>query len=172
MANVQPFVRLWRELKAVPGFVNKVKFTFAPPGWYPKEMGGFQAPKDVDKKTYRKYEIEISPGLNYYLFAQYLVTLGFTALFLFNLTKFELAYQLLIAGVIIYSVASLGTLFEDRPYGIKMESIRFFVSIGVTVFLYFQALLPLWIPAVTVGVAIISAAALYRLSFHKIERVK
>jgi sterol desaturase/sphingolipid hydroxylase (fatty acid hydroxylase superfamily) len=172
MANVQPFVRLWHELKAIPGFINKVKFTFAPPGWYPKEMGGFKAPEEVDKKTYRKFEIEISPGLNYYLFSQYLIALGFTALFLFNLAAFSILYQLAIAAVIIYSVASLGTLFDDRPHGIKMEAIRFFVTIGVAVFLFFQGLLPLWIPQVLAALSVISAVVVFRLNFHSIERVK
>jgi len=169
-ANVQPFVRLWHELKAIPGFVNKVKFTFAPPGWYPKEMGGFQKPKEVDNHTYRKYEIEISPNLNYYLFSQYLILLAFTALFLFNLTQFELLFQLLIAGVIIYSVASLGTLFDNRPYGLKMESARFCVAIGVALFLFLQDVLPLWIPISVAALSILSAVVVFRLNFHKTER--
>lgn len=171
-ANVQPFVRLWRELKGIPGWGNKLRFTFASPGWYPKEMGGFQKPKEVDSSTYQKYEIEISTNLNYYLFSQYLILLAFTALFLFNLAKFELPFQLLIAAVIIYSVASLGTLFDDRPYGLKMESIRFFVSIGVTLFLFFMELIPLWILTVVLAFSIISALVVFRLSFHNIERVK
>jgi alkylglycerol monooxygenase len=172
MANVQPFVRLWHELRAIPGFINKVRFTFAPPGWYPEEMGGFQKPKEVDNRTYQKYEIEISPSLNYYLFSQYLILLAFTALFLFNLSQFELLFQLLIAGVIIYSVSSLGTLFDDRPYGLKMESIRFFVSIGVLMFLFLQDLLPLWIPIAVGAFSIVSALVVFRLSFHKIEKVE
>lgn len=172
MANVQPFVRLWQELKTIPGMANKVRFTFASPGWYPKEMGGFQKPKDVDKSHYRKYEIEISPALNYYLFSQYFVLLGFTALFLFNLGNFELVYQLLMAGVIIYSVASLGTLFDDKPYGLKMESMRFFISMGITLLLFFQGLLPLWIPIVAVAFSTVSAVVIFRLNFHTIERVE
>lgn len=171
-ANIQPFVRLWRELKAIPGVVNKVRFTFAPPGWYPKELGGFQKPKDVDPRTYKKYEIEISPSLNFYLFSQYLILLAFTALFLFNLTKFELPFQLLIAGLIIYSVASLGTLFDDRPHGLKMETIRYFISVGVVLFLFTQGLIPLWIPIAVVAFSIISAIVVFRLSFHKIEHVE
>lgn len=171
-ANVQPFVRLWKELKTVPGFWNKLKFTFAPPGWYPEEMGGFRPPKQVDKETYHKYEIEISSGLNFYLFAQYVVVLLFTALFLFSLSDFSVVYQLAIAVAIIYSVASLGTVFDNRPYGLKMESLRFFISVGVTVFLYMQALVPIWVPILAGGIALISGVILFRLSFHKIAKAK
>jgi sterol desaturase/sphingolipid hydroxylase (fatty acid hydroxylase superfamily) len=167
-ANVQPFVRLWRELKTVPGILNKLKFTFATPGWYPKEMGGFQPPKDVDKTTYQKYEIQISSGLNFYLFTQYVIILAFTALFLFNLNKFEMAFQLLIAAVLIYSVASLGSVFEDRPYGIKMEILRFFITAGVVAFLHFSGLIASWILPLVVVLSFISGAVLYRLDFHKI----
>jgi len=158
-ANVQPFIRLWRELKTVPGILNKLKFTFATPGWYPKEMGGFQAPKDVDKTTYQKYEIQISTGLNFYLFAQYVIILAFTALFLFNLSKFEMSMQLLIAAVLIYSVASLGSVFEDRPYGIKMEVLRFFITIGVVAFLFFSGLISSWILPVVVVISFLSGPA-------------
>jgi sterol desaturase/sphingolipid hydroxylase (fatty acid hydroxylase superfamily) len=171
-ANVQPFVRLWKELKTIPGFWNKLKFTFAPPGWYPEEMGGFRTPKPVDKSTYEKYEIEISPGLNFYLFAQYVVVLLFTALFLFSLSDFTMVYQLGIAAAIIYSVASLGTVFDNRPYGIRMESLRFFISVGITAFLFIEGLVPVWIPVLTLGIAVVSGVILYRLSFHKIAKAK
>jgi len=171
-ANVQPFVRLWKELKSIPGFWNKLRFTFAPPGWYPKEMGGFRAPKTVEKGTYKKYEIHISPGLNFYLFAQYVIILLFTAFFLFSLADFSVVYQLAIAAAIIYSVASLGTVFDNRPYGLKMESLRFFISVGVAVFLFLEGLVPLWIPASMAGIALISGIVLYRLSFHKIAKAK
>ena len=171
-ANVQPFVRLWQELKTIPGFWNKIRFTFAPPGWYPEEMGGFRAPKDVKKDTYKKYEIEISTGLNFYLFAQYVVILLFTALFLFNLGEFIVIYQLAIAAAIIYSVASLGTVFDNRPYGLKMESLRFFISIGVAVFLFTQGLIPIWVPILTAAIAVVSGVVLYRLSFHKIAKAE
>ena len=108
MANIQPFVRLWYEVKRVPGFINKLRFIFAKPGWYPEEMGGFKPAPEVHRESYRKFNIEVSPSLNFYLFAQYLIVLVATALFLFNLGNFSLVNQLLIATVIIYSVGSIG----------------------------------------------------------------
>lgn len=168
-ANVQPFVRLWNELKIVPGALNKLRFTFATPGWYPEEMGGFKEPQEVDRSVYQKYEIRISTGLNFYLFFQYLFILGFVALFLFNLTKFEIGIQFLIAAAFIYSVGSLGTVFDNRSYGLKMELLRFFVCSGLSFGLYYFDLLPLWIPMAVVGISAISMAILLRLNFHKIE---
>jgi sterol desaturase/sphingolipid hydroxylase (fatty acid hydroxylase superfamily) len=170
MANVQPFVRLYHELKRIPGFWNKIRFTFAPPGWYPKEMGGFQAPKDVDKASYRKYDIVVSPGLNFYLFGQYVVVLLSTALFLFNLGGFSTLVQLIIAGLIIYSVASIGSLFENKPQGIRLETLRWMLTAGVSFFLFLQGMIPVW---VTVGLAVlgvVSLSILFRLKFHKIAR--
>jgi hypothetical protein len=53
-----------------------------------------------------------------------------------------------------------------------MESIRFFVSIGVLMFLFLQDLLPLWIPIAVGAFSIVSALVVFRLSFHKIEKVE
>jgi len=169
MANVQPFMRLWKELKVVPGILNKLKFTFAMPGWYPEEMGGFQAPKEVDQSIYQKYEVKISPGLNFYLFSQYLIVLGFTATFLFSLAKFELGVQFVIAASLVYSVGSLGTIFDNRSYGLKMEFSRFFISAVLSLGLYFFGLIPLWIPILIIGFFAVSMALLMRLNFHQIK---
>ncbi|HKL03544.1 MAG TPA: sterol desaturase family protein, partial [Cryomorphaceae bacterium] len=125
MANIQPFIQLWKELKRIPGWVNKLRFIFAKPGWYPEVAGGVKAPPEVDSKTYRKFDIDVSPALNFYLFVQYLLILTATALFLFNLSDFTVGIQLLIAALIILSVASLGTLFQSKTQALKLESMRF-----------------------------------------------
>ncbi|MEM9053537.1 MAG: hypothetical protein AAGC47_15895, partial [Bacteroidota bacterium] len=90
-------------------------------------------------------------------------------LFLFNLTIFEIGIQFLIAAAFIYSVGSLGTVFDNRSYGLKMELLRFFVCSGLGFGLYYFGLLPLWIPMAVVGISAISMAILLRLNFHKIE---
>ncbi len=171
MANIQPFVLLFRELKTIPGFVNKVKFTFARPGWYPAEMGGFRAPKDVDRNTYRKFDVEVSPVLNFYLFTQYLVILVFTALFLFTLSRYEVSLQLLIAVLIVYSVAALGMLFENKLQAIKLELVRFVITISLAFYMYFIQLSPIWIPIAISVIALISVVSIFKIKFHKLARV-
>lgn len=171
MANIQPFVVLFRELRTLPGFWNKLKFTFGKPGWYPKEMGGFQTPKEVDRAAYRKFEIAVSPTLNFYLFGQYFVILGITALFLFTLSGYEVSLQLLIAALIIYSVSAVGMLFENKMQAIKLEFIRFFLTIALALYMYFIQLAPLWLPIVLSVVAAISIIAIFKVRFHKLAPI-
>lgn len=169
MANVQPFIRLWRELKTIPSVMNKIRFVFAKPGWYPKEMGGFKPAPKVNKEDYMKYDVLISPKLNFYLFFQYLIILGFTALFLFNLTKFNLIFQLAIAGVIIYSVASLGMLFDDKLQAVKVELTRFILALGLILFMYYKIELNLGIVIIAFITSIISVIILLNIPFHKLS---
>lgn len=171
MANIQPFVMLFSELKTIPGFWNKLKFTFAKPGWYPAEMGGFQAPKEVDRAVYRKFEIAVSPTLNFYLFGQYVVILGLTALFLFTLSGYEVSLQLLIAALIIYSVAAVGMLFENKMQAIKLEFIRFVITIALAFYMYFIQLAPLWLPIAITVVALVSIGVIFKIKFHKLAPI-
>jgi sterol desaturase/sphingolipid hydroxylase (fatty acid hydroxylase superfamily) len=171
MANVQPFVRLWRELKTIPGFWNKVRFTFAKPGWYPEEMGGFKAAPAVDRNTYHKYDIDLSPSLNFYLFGQYLFILGATALFLFNIGSLSMVSQILIAVLIIYSVGSVGALFGNRPKAIRLEVLRFVLTVGVALVLNIQGILPMWIPIALSVLSIISLTVVSRIRFHQVQKV-
>lgn len=126
-ANLKPFAELWQEMKTVSGFKNKVLLALMPPGWYPKELGGFRPAPPVVKSTYVKYDVPISKAENYYLFAQYLVVLAGTAWFLFNVASLQFPQQVLIAIVIIYSVMSLGLMFEKRAYAFWTEMVRILI---------------------------------------------
>ncbi len=171
MANIQPFVQLWKELKRIPGGWNKIRFAFAKPGWYPEVLGGFKAPPEVDSKSYKKFDIEVSPALNFYLFAQYFLILLATALFLFNLSGFAIGIQLLIAALIILSVASLGMLFENKVQALKLEAMRYVFTLGVVGFLVYAGFSPLWLLPVVLVLAGVSLAVLTRIPMHKMARV-
>lgn len=171
MANIQPFVILFKELKTIPGFWNKLKFTFAKPGWYPKEMGGYKPAPEVDRDAYRKFNVEVSSTLNFYLFAQYIIVLGATAYFLFTLTAFGLPLQLLIAGLIIYSVATLGMLFENKQQAVRLEMIRFLLILGLTGYLYYSGILPFWVPVLFFIISVVSVSILTIIRFHKFAQV-
>ncbi len=166
MANIQPFILLFKELRTIPGFWNKVRFTFAKPGWYPAEMGGFHAPKEVDPKTYQKYDISISPGLNFYLFAQYVGILGVTALFLFTLSHYTLSLQILIAGLIILSVAALGMLFENKQQAIRLEVFRFVFTFLLALYLNYSEQAGVGVPVTVLIIALISIPVLFNVNFH------
>lgn len=123
-ANIKPFQELWGEMKELPGLKNKLLLAVKPPGWWPDSMGGLRKPPMVVKETYVKYNVPISPREGYYLFSQFLVVLGAAAWFLFNVTSLSLPIQLGLAGAVIYSVMSLGLMFEKRKYAMPLEVVR------------------------------------------------
>ncbi len=172
MANIQPFMRLYHELKTIRGFGNKFRFTFAPPGWYPKEMGGFRPPREVEKDTYKKFDVIVSSRLNFYLFFQYLLILGATAFFLFNLGAYSIYVQLIFAGLIVFSVAVLGSFFDNRRQAVLLEIGRFALSIGMGIYLYSSAYSGLWLPIALVAIALFSIVSILQLKFHKVATVK
>ncbi len=171
-ANLQPFVALWQEMKTVPGLRNKIKLALKPPGWYPEELGGFRPPKAVDKATYQKFDIDVSPGLNFYLFAQYLMILGGVAFFLFNLEGVDIIIQVIIAGLVVYSVLALGLMFENKPQAIRLEFVRFLLSAALAVYLFMSGFTGIFLPVAIGAWAVISVAVLFRVNFHNLARVR
>jgi len=165
-ANIKPFQELWAEMKQLPGLKNKILLAIKPPGWWPDSMGGFRKPPPVVKATYQKFDIPVSPAESYYLFVQYLFVLGGTAWFLFNVTSLTLGIQLLLAGVVIYSVMSLGLMFEKRKYSFWVELIRLIVF-AAAVFLFFQASGAIVVGSIIAGVYILGSLVALRLIADK-----
>jgi hypothetical protein len=171
-ANLQPFVLLWREMKTVPGFLNKIRLAVMPPGWYPDELGGFRPPKPVDKATYKKYDIQISPALNFYLFAQYLLILGVTSLFLFNLDALDGLLQFIAAALVVFSVAALGLMFENKPQAIRLELARFVMIVAFGFYLFTAGVVGLWFPILLAGWSVLSVGILFKVSFHQLAKAE
>ena len=123
-SHIQPFADLFKDMKNVKGLGNKLALLWNPPGWLPAENGGMRFPPVVDKSTYSKFNIKLDRTLSIYLFIQFLFVLGGTAFFLFNFTNFDMGQNLALSGVLIFSVLSLGLLFEARKYAWIIEMIR------------------------------------------------
>ena len=172
MANVQPFMNLWDEIKKVPGAFNKFKLVWMPPGWYPSALGGFRPPKPVDKNTYRKFDIEISPGLNVYLLVQYLGVLALTSFFLFNAGVLSTGMQIAVAASVILSVMFLGMIFEDRKKAMTVEVLRFVLTFVMTGVMSLSGFLP---HSTLAAVAVFGAGSLWvlqRTGLHELVEVE
>lgn len=123
MAHVRPFTDLYHETKRIPGVGNKLKFLFAPPGWYPQSMGGFQAPPEV-KPDDVKYERSLPLGVNVYLLVQYTLIIGITSGFLFGLDAYNTAGKAIFVIFILTQVFSIGSIFDQSSQGRMIEWIR------------------------------------------------
>ena len=89
------------------------------------------------------------------MFVQFFLILGFTALFLFTQANYEIIIKWVMAGFIVWSVAQLGILMENRNGWVKTEYIRL-LFIGAMIFFFF----PSWISAV-LGIVLFSAFAIW-----------
>lgn len=134
-ANVLPIVDMTNQVKTTPGFLNKLKVLFYKPGWQPVELGGYQMAPEVDKKTYRKFDVHPHMPMIRYVFVQFVLVLGFTALFLFTQANYIMEMKLAMAGFIVWSIAQLGILMENRKNWIPSEFIRLLASGVLIVFL-------------------------------------
>ena len=120
-ANFDWYVDMWNDLKKPMSWKDRVRLLFNKPGWLPDHLGGYRAPHEIRKEENKVYDTEIPNGLNYYILFQYVVVLGITTVFLFNLDNFPLLQQLLIAGFIILSITNLGGIFEKKYWAAILE---------------------------------------------------
>lgn len=127
-ANVLPLVDMTQQVRSTPGFMNKLKVLFYKPGWRPAELGGYQTPPEVDKVTYNKYDTHPFIPMIRYVFAQFVLVLGFASFFLFSAGSFPLNQKLIFAGFIMWSIAQLGILMENRKSWIPLEYLRLLAS--------------------------------------------
>ncbi len=134
-ANVLPIVDMTNQVKATPGFMNKLKVLFYKPGWQPDELGGYQMAPEVNKQSYHKFDIHPHMPMIRYVFVQFVLVLTFTALFLFTQANYEFSMKLTLAGFIMWSIGQLGILMENRPKWIPLEYIRILLSGAIIVFM-------------------------------------
>ncbi|MEQ9022306.1 MAG: hypothetical protein RLN82_06040, partial [Pseudomonadales bacterium] len=97
--------------------------------------GGYQMAPEVDKKTYRKFDVHPHMPMIRYVFVQFILVLGFASLFLFTQSNYTLEIKLAMAGFIMWSIAQLGILMENRRSWIPAEYIRLLASGALIVFL-------------------------------------
>lgn len=157
-AHVQPYVRLWKDVKRVPGLADKVRYLVKPPGWYPASMGGFQAPPPVE--GVQKFNWTLPKRVNFYLFAQYVLVIGGTSVFLFGLEAFGPVAKALFTVWILLSLLSMGLLFDRRSSGWKLELFRWLSLAGVAGSALWQSGLDvIWVTVLAMAVASVAWVA-------------
>ena len=136
-ANLDHYVFMWSDLKKIRGLQNKIKYVFYKPGWYPEELGGYQAAPPVDKHHFEKFDTGSFPAVNYYVLFQFILTLAGTAFFLFNKSSFNLNESAFIVFLIIITIVNCGALFEFKNWVLSAEKVRITLFTGIMIFLSF-----------------------------------
>lgn len=123
VAHVQPFADLWRETLSIPSWRDRIRFVFAPPGWYPASMGGFKAPPELTGEEV-KFDRSLPIGVNVYLLSQYVVVVAFTAVFLFTFEQYSNAVNVIFLVLVLFNVFGLGNMFDRRANARMFEAVR------------------------------------------------
>ena len=165
-ANVDYFVDMWRVLRQPMRWRDRLKYLVAEPGWHPEYLGGWRKPEEVDSSHAITYDTQVPVGLNYYVLLQYLLVLGVTSGFLFNLEMFDRSIQVLISAWIILSIATQGGLLEKRKWSLSVEIVRLLAAGLLTVLLF-------KIPPIAIlgGTLIILGSTIWLLRFRSIFQV-
>ena len=74
-ANLHVWVDLAGKARRTRRLADRVRLFLRPPGWQPDELGGYEAPPEVDRATYRKFTTPVPRGLAAYVFAQFVLVL-------------------------------------------------------------------------------------------------
>ena len=169
-ANLQHYVGMADQLRETPGIMNKLKVVWYKPGWRPKELGGYQAPKAVDKDTYTKYNNNPAMKLSIYVLVQFIAILGVTSLFLFTADNMVFNQKLAFSVLIIWSVAQFGILFDNKTRWVNLEYVRIFIASATITYLMDAN----WIAMISGAFAIGSAMSFFliRREEPKVEAVK
>lgn len=121
--NISHYATMKEELKMIPNLKDKVRYLFNKPGWLPEYLGGYRTVKDVGP-DYKKFDTTVPLPLNYYVFFQYVVLMGLTAFFLFNLGKFDWMVKVGLSVLIVWSTVSFSGIFEQKKWYHVQEILR------------------------------------------------
>ncbi len=158
--NFEYWMDLFKQVFQVKRITDGIKMLLKMPGWKPKELGGVEEPKPVTPQTFRKYDTEISAGLNYYILFQFVLVLAGTTVFL-NMQKAEpfkdnLFTQALVATMITLSLVNIGGIFEKRSWVPVLEFVRLVALVGMMVLLVQGTSLFLTLTIITAVVSLVS----------------
>jgi hypothetical protein len=133
--NLKHYGYMWNLLRHSPRWRDRMNILFNKPGWQPEHLGGYIAPREVDKSAYQKYDAQGVHSANLYVLFQFVLALVGTALFLFNAANFALVEMIFSSLLIISTLVSMGSLLENRPSAVPLEIIR--MACTIVALLYF-----------------------------------
>ncbi|MEM9920076.1 MAG: sterol desaturase family protein [Bacteroidota bacterium] len=168
-ANFAHYIDLFQWTRKARSAGDVLKILFNKPGWFPEYMGGYQAPESP-KRGYQKYNELVNSGINYYIFAQFLLALLFNALYFFKQGSFDLSVKVTFALWIIFSTLMFGFLFEHKsPHLTWLEGLRL-LGMPLLVYLLISSGFPLpgWTLVVASLIAVISLLAFLRFRAVKV----
>ena len=129
--NFEYWIDLFRDMGKVRKPADAVRMLVYAPGWKPEDMGGMLAYKEVTSTTFQKYDTSVSSRLTNYIFFQFVILLLGTSGFLFGMKKLDSVPVGYVSLLIIYTVVSIGGLFERKTWVVIAEVLRILLVTAV-----------------------------------------
>lgn len=127
-ANIHYWIDLFKLSEKSKRIIDKILVFFTPPGWQPKELGGYQPPKLITKENYNKYESSTEGPIKKYIIVQYVILLVIAGVFLNFYKHFSLLERILPSTLILFNTVVLGALAENKFWGKYLEYIRLLLT--------------------------------------------
>ncbi len=129
-ANLHYWKDLW-QLSTVSKGLDKVRVFLKPPGWQPEYLGGFQAPQEIDLKSYSKFNYDGLKQHHLYVFFVFMVSLSLSTAVLFLKNSISPTALYATMGYLLVTLAISGGLMENKRWIIPAEYARIFGALLV-----------------------------------------
>lgn len=147
-ANFAHYISIFRQVGQARSVKDGFCILFKPPGWLPDYLGGPAQPGLVSEE-YQKFNSQTNVQMNVYIFVQFLLALGFYALFFFKNADFDATLKIGYAVWIVLTTLMFGFIFEVKSrwlaalevlrlvtiplglYFLGMGSIGMMIAVGV-----------------------------------------
>ncbi len=137
-ANFHYFVDMYKNIKKMSTWRDKLWSIVARPGWLPSDLGGYQKPKEVNRKTYSKYHTNASFWLNSYVLIQFILINIALTIYIYHFETISVFYKVFFLIVLLLSTLICGAILENKKWVGYVEYLRLcLVLISLNSYYYF-----------------------------------
>lgn len=115
-ANVEHFTQIWKTMKLVPNWSQKLRVIFDKPGWMPKELGGEYQPQPREK-NYVSYNPKVDTNVNLYVLFQFVISLSLFVLVYFKIESFpKSVFYLVFGGLLSWTFINNASMLDGKRW--------------------------------------------------------
>lgn len=130
-ANIHYYVELYQGLKNTSGFLPKIKLMFSSPAALGEKLNQTISFQPKTKSTYRKFDIQLNPRQQRYIFTQFVLCLSLFISYIYFFETFSYTYKLLFLSLLVISIVIVTSLMELKNWALKLEFARLLLLTGI-----------------------------------------
>ena len=126
-ANIQVYKQLMHDSWHTQKWADKLNVWFGRTGWRPADVDAKYSLSKTDLASFTPFDIAISTRRKFYCIAQYILTATIAVFLMINAGQMALAWQLSIAGFLIFASVNIAWLMEKRPIANYLEIFKLLI---------------------------------------------